>query len=270
MLRAVTAAAVASHDAPGSPEIGTWSVIGLSPWREYHRPTPQHGAIHGHPRLPVRRPGEVHPPLPGRRPARPPRAHACRGSAHGPRHAARRSPARRHRAGRLRPRLLLGRREDLLADAGRDLDRRRLRGRLHAEPDLPGGLLGPDRPRRGGPGRLRPGRRLVRASCSAPSGSTTTPRRGCARATTRGRSTARPSMSSRGPAGGGRGVARRLPGRPREGRLRDHHDRDRRRPGRSTTPRTTTSSTSTRTRTATARTTGRAWPARSGSGVAAE
>ena len=39
--------------------------------------------------------------------------------------------------------LLLGRREDLLERARRRLDGGRLRRRLHAEPDLRGGLLGP-------------------------------------------------------------------------------------------------------------------------------
>ena len=38
-------------------------------------------------------------------------------------------------------------------------------GGVHAEPDLRGGLLRPDRPHRGGPGRLRPGQDLVRRSC---------------------------------------------------------------------------------------------------------
>ena len=74
------------------------------------------------------------------------------------RRPARAAVARRHPDRDLRPRLLLGRREDVLADARRDLDRGRLRRRLDAQSDLPGGLLRQDRPRRGGPGRLRPER----------------------------------------------------------------------------------------------------------------
>ena len=55
----------------------------------------------------------------------------------------------------------------------------------------------------------------------------------------------------------GGGLAPRVPGAPRRGRLRPDHDGDPRGAGRSTTPRTTTSSTWPRTRTATAPTTGR-------------
>ena len=62
----------------------------------------------------------------------------------------------------LRPRLLLGRRGDLLAGPRRLLDGRRLHGRLHAQPDVRGDVHRPDRPHRGGPGRLRPGPGLVR------------------------------------------------------------------------------------------------------------
>ena len=62
----------------------------------------------------------------------------------------------RPRAGDVRAGLLLGRRAQVLAGAGRLCDRRRLRRRPHAEPDLRGGLLGHDRPQRGGAGRVRP------------------------------------------------------------------------------------------------------------------
>ena len=51
--------------------------------------------------------------------------------------------------GRVRPGVLLGRREAVLGDARRVLDRRRLRRRLHAEPDVRGGVLGAHRSRRG-------------------------------------------------------------------------------------------------------------------------
>ena len=160
--------------------------------------------------------------------------------------------------GRLRPRLLLGRREDVLADAGRDLDRRRLRRRLHAEPDLPGGLLG----RTGhaevvrvvfDPARVsyaRPAPRLLGA-----------PRPDAGHAPGQRPGHAVPvghPRLRRGAAGGRRGVTRRLPGGPREGRLRRRSRPRSSTRRRSTTPRTTTSSTSTRTRTATAPTTGRA------------
>ena len=60
------------------------------------------------------------------------------------------------RDGGLRPRLLLGRRAHLLAGGRRLHDGRRLRRRLHAEPDLRGGLLGQHRPHRGRARRLRP------------------------------------------------------------------------------------------------------------------
>ena len=69
------------------------------------------------------------------------------------------------RGRRLRHGLLLGRRAHLLAAARRVLDLGRLRRRHHAEPDVRGGLLGPHRPHRGGPGRLRPGQGQLRARC---------------------------------------------------------------------------------------------------------
>ena len=113
----------------------------------------------------------------------------------GPRHAARRPVARGHEDRGLRPRLLLGRREGLLAAPRRRDDGRRLRRRPHPEPDLRGGLLRADRPCRGRAGRLRPDADLVRGSCSRPSGSTTTRPRACARATTSAPATARSSSS---------------------------------------------------------------------------
>ena len=60
------------------------------------------------------------------------------------------------RAGDVRPRLLLGRGEEVLAAAGRVQHRGGLRGRADAQSDLPRGLLGPDRAHRGGAGGVRP------------------------------------------------------------------------------------------------------------------
>ena len=76
---------------------------------------------------------------------------------------------------------------------GRLHDGGRLRGRRHAEPDLRGGVLGDDRPHRGGAGRVRSRRWCPTTPCSASSGRRTIPRRACGRATTRARSTARRS-----------------------------------------------------------------------------
>ena len=78
--------------------------------------------------------------------------------------------------------------------AGRLLDRGRLRGRLHAEPDLRGGLQRHDRPHRGrcaSSSIPRPYRYDDAAQAS--SGRATTRRRACGRATTSARSTAPPS-----------------------------------------------------------------------------
>ena len=109
----------------------------------------------GHAVLPLQ---AASPPLPRRGPPGPFRAHRHPGI-----HTVLGTPIAGpwpdgHEDRGLRPRLLLGRREGLLAAPGRRLDRRRLCRRLHAEPDLRGGLLGPDRPRRGRAGRVRPDR----------------------------------------------------------------------------------------------------------------
>ena len=86
---------------------------------------------------------------------------------------------------RVRARMLLGGREAVLADAGRVLDRRRLRRRVHAEPDV----------RRGVRGRTGHAEVVLvvfdppssaTSSCSRCSGRTTTRPRACARATTSG------------------------------------------------------------------------------------
>lgn len=67
----------------------------------------------------------------------------------------------------LRPGLLLGRRAQVLADGRRLDDPGLLPGRLHREPRVRRGLLGPDRPHRGRPCRLRPEDRLVRRAAEA-------------------------------------------------------------------------------------------------------
>ena len=89
------------------------------------------------------------------------------------RHARARAALRQRRAPRaalpgrdgaraLRPRLLLGRRAQVLGGQGRVLDVGRLRRRLDAEPDLRGGLQRPHRPHRGRARGLRPARDRLR------------------------------------------------------------------------------------------------------------
>ena len=65
--------------------------------------------------------------------------------------------ARGHAGALPRDGLLLGRRGDLLAPAGRRHHERRLHGRLHAQPHVRGGLLRAHRPDRDDDGRVRPG-----------------------------------------------------------------------------------------------------------------
>ena len=65
---------------------------------------------------------------------------------------------------RVRPRLLLGRREAVLGDARRVVDRRRLRRWLHPEPHVRGGVLRAHRPLRGRARRVRSRRRHLRAA----------------------------------------------------------------------------------------------------------
>ena len=129
----------------------------------------------------------AHRPLPRRGPARALRAdHEARASTPS---LARRSPAvaRGHEDRRLRPRLLLGRREGLLADPGRRHDGRRLCRRPHAEPDLRGGLLrsGPATPRSCWSRTTRQRSRYEQLLKTLLGGTTTRPR-ACARATTSG------------------------------------------------------------------------------------
>ena len=97
------------------------------------------------------------------------------------------------RGRRLRPGLLLGRRGDLLAAAGRLVDVGRLRRRHHAQPVVRGGLPGGPA-HRGRPGGLRPRRSRTPTWSSRSSRCTTRPR-ACARATTSAPSTARRSTT---------------------------------------------------------------------------
>ena len=155
----------------------------------------------------------------------------------------------RARARGVRHGLFLGRREEVLGAAGRLFDRGRLRRRLHAEPDLSGGLQRHDRAQRDSARGVRPARRSRTTRCSRRSGRTTIPPRACARATTSARSIAPASTTSDEAQ---RAAAERIEGRLPAGA--------RRAAGygsitteivpaaaTSTTPRTTTSSTSPRT-----------------------
>ena len=128
------------------------------------------------------------------------------------------------------------------------VDGRRLRRRLHAEPDVRGGLLGQDRPRRGRPGRVRPEGRQLRA---APEGVLGEPRSDPGHAPGQRHrhpvpvGDLHPDDEQRRIAEASRDAYQRAPdGR----RVRHDHDRDRAAPARSTSPRTTTSSTSPRIR----------------------
>ena len=132
------------------------------------------------------------------------------------RHPARAAVPGGPRAGRRRDGLLLGRRARLLAGPRRLHDRGRLRRRLHAEPDLRGGLLG----RTGHTEAVLvvfdpQGHELRPRSCAC-SGRATTRRRACARATTSARSTARRSTTSTSPSSAPppRRTPRRVPGAP--------------------------------------------------------
>ena len=114
-----------------------------------------------------------------------------------PRHADRTTVPRGNRASDLRHGLLLGRRADVLARAGHLHDCGRLRRRVHAEPDLPGGLHRPHRAQRGRPRRVRHRADDATRRCCASSGRATTRRRACARATTSAPSTAPGSTGRR-------------------------------------------------------------------------
>ena len=68
--------------------------------------------------------------------------------------------------GHVRDGVLLGRREEVLGAPGRLLDAGGLRGRHHAQPDLPRGLLGRDRSHGGRARRVRPGEGHVRGAAA--------------------------------------------------------------------------------------------------------
>ena len=160
---------------------------------------------------------------------------------------------RRDGVGGLRDGLLLGRRARVLAGPRHLHDRGRLRRRVHAEPDLRGGLLGLDRPRRGRARRVRPGGDLLRGD-AAPVLGEPRPDPGHAPGQRRRHPVPlgdlhRRDRPSRRPPSARRDAYARAAGRARP---RRDHDRDRARRARSTTPRTTTSSTSRRTPAATA------------------
>ena len=164
--------------------------------------------------------------------------------------------------------LLLGRRADLLAAPGGRDDRRRLHGRVHAQPDVRGDLHRSHRARRGGARRLRPVGHLPRA---APQGLLGEPRPHPGEPAGQRHRHGIPLGDLLDHAGAGDGRAPDpvgLPGRPDPARAAATSRRPSRRPrmpARSGTPRTTTSSTSTRTPTATATTAPTASPARSAS-----
>ena len=143
-------------------------------------------------------------------------------------------------------------------------DRGRLRGRLHAEPDLRGGLQRPHRPHRGRARRLRPREDQLRGDAAHLLGG---PRPDPGHAPGQRRRHPVPLgdlLRRRRPARGRRGLARSCSSRaPERRRLRRDHHRDRGRRARSTTPRTTTSSTWPRTPTGTAASAGPASAARS-------
>ena len=103
------------------------------------------------------------------------------------------------RGRRLRHGLLLGRREGVLVDPGRLGDGRRLPGRHHAQPDLPGVVhrARPATPRSCAWSTTRRPSRT--SSCCGRSGRSTTRRRATGRATTSAPSTGRRSSRTRPP-----------------------------------------------------------------------
>ena len=127
---------------------------------------------------------------------------------------------------RVRPRLLLGRGEAVLGAARGHRHRGRLRGRLHAEPDLRGGLQRQDRPRRGRAGRVRPVAHQLRAAAEAVLGGPRPDPGHAPGQRSRHAVPIRHLHAHRCAGGGRRGVARDVPGRAVEGRLRGDHDRD--------------------------------------------
>ena len=113
--------------------------------------------------------------------------------------------------------------------AGRAVDRRRLRRRADAEPDLRGSVLGRHRPHRGRAGRLRSGGRAVRHAAEDVLGE---PRPDPGHAPGQRRRHAVPIGDLRDDAGAARrsqGVEGRLSAGPARRRPRRRHHRDRRR-----------------------------------------
>ena len=142
-----------------------------------------------------------------------------------------------------------------------------LRRRLHAEPDVRGGVHRPHRAHRGRARRLRPQADLLRGAAEGVLGGPR-PDPGHAPGQRRrhpvplGHLLRAPTSS----ATAAEASRERYQAALTRGRLRRDHDRDRRGAGRSTTPRTTTSSTSRRSPTATAASAAPACPARWGWG----
>ena len=128
----------------------------------------------------------------------------------------------------------------------------RLRRRIHAEPDLRGGLLGADRPRRGGARRVRHRRDELPGDAEGVLGG---PRSHAGHAPGQRRRQPIPlgdPLAGRGTTSRRRGLEGRLPADAQRRRVTARSRPRSQRPARSTTPRTTTSSTSPRTLAATA------------------
>ena len=185
-----------------------------------------------------------------------------------PRNADRAAVPGRHRASDLRHGLLLGCRAHVLARARHLHDRGRLLGRVHAEPDLPGGLHRAHRAQRGRSRGLRHVEDELRGDAPRLLGG---PRPDPGHAPGQRRRHAVPLghlLDVRGPARHRARVTRHVPGGALARRATARSRPRSSRPARSTTPRTTTSSTSRRTRTATAASAAPASRARSASATA--
>ena len=135
---------------------------------------------------------------------------------------------------------------------GRVGHRRRLRGRDHAQPDLRGGVLGPDRPHRGRAGGVRPGADQLRGAAQGVLGAPRpdaghAPGQRQGHAVPLGHLHVRPRAAGDRRAFGGR-LQRAAGQRPATGPSPPRSPS----PASSTSPRTTTSSTWPRTRTGTA------------------
>ena len=209
-------------------------------------------------------------PSPGRGPARPRRAHSHRQDPFRQRRGAEGALPARLRDGAVRARLLLGRRAQVLGGPRRSCHGGRLCRRAHAEPDLRGGLLRPDRPQRGGARRLRPEARELRRAAEGLLGEPRPDARHAAGQRRRHAVPLRHLLFFRG-----RSAARPKP-RRRPTRRRSRRAGSGRSPPRSCprpssiSPKTTTSNISPRTRTAIAGSAAPASPARSARASAPE